>query len=218
MVLEQGRAIGYRKGKNGGTWIARHYDATAAPPIRYHALGAADDVSDADGKMVLNYSQALEAAREWFKEAYHEATGDRVQTGAYTVKNAITAYIEDRKKNGAKTANRIEYDLNRHVVPYLGDIELGKLTRKRLEEWQQRVAASPTFRAGREGKTPKTEEEIRARRASVNRLWKNLKAAFNLALHDKRLPSDVGWKDLRPLKDTKVARQRFLTIPTRSDV
>ena len=47
---------------------------------------------------VISGVEAQEAAREWFKEAYHEATGDRVTTGPYTVREAIQAYVEDRKK------------------------------------------------------------------------------------------------------------------------
>ena len=72
LVLEQGRALGYAKGAKGGTWIARYYDPAARPVRAKKALGAADDVSDADGKMVLSWKQAQDAAREWFKTAYME--------------------------------------------------------------------------------------------------------------------------------------------------
>jgi hypothetical protein len=45
--ISDGLAIGYRKGAKGGTWIARHYTVEAGR--RFYALGAADDVADADG-------------------------------------------------------------------------------------------------------------------------------------------------------------------------
>lgn len=212
MSMEKGRALGYYKGENGGTWIARYYDPSAKPARITHPLGAADDHSEPDGKMVLSFAQAQEAAREWFKAAYHEATGDRVSTGPCTVKDAIQAYVEDRKQNGAKTAARMEGDLNRHVTPHLGGVEVAKLTRKRLEDWQALVAASPTCRAGVEGKAPETEDELRARKETANRVWKNFKAALNLAHRDKRVPTDAGWRDVRPFKGTKVARLRFLSI------
>jgi len=212
MSMEKGRRLGYYKGSKGGNWLAWFYDSTAEPPTLQKALGAADDNSDADGKMVLSFSQAQEAAREWFKEAYHEATGDRVTTGPYTVREAIQAYVEDRKKNKAKTANRMDGDLRRHVIPILGDVELAKLTRKRLEDWKAIVAASPTHRAGVEGKTPETGDEIRARQETTNRVWKNFKAALNLAHRDKRIATDAGWRDVMPYQGTKVARLRFLSI------
>lgn len=213
MPMEKGRRLGYYKGAKGGNWLAWFYDPTADPPTIQKSLGAADDHSDPDGKMVLSFSQAQEAAREWFKVAYHEATGDRVSTGAYTVKDAIQAYVDDRKKNEAKSANRIDGDLQRHVIPHLGDVELRKLTQKRLEDWQAKVAASPTWRAGVEGKAPESEEETRARRESTNRIWKNFKAALNLARRDRRIGTDAGWRDVKPFKGTKVARLRFLSIP-----
>ena len=67
LVLEKGRALGYRKGIKGGTWIARYYNAAGVPPMIFQTLGAADDTSDPDGKMVLSFSQAQAAARKWFE-------------------------------------------------------------------------------------------------------------------------------------------------------
>ena len=74
LVMEKGRALGYRKGANGGTWVARFHDPSA--PRLFKPLGAADDVSDADGMMVLTCAQAQEKAREWFRTAYFQATGE----------------------------------------------------------------------------------------------------------------------------------------------
>ena len=47
--IQEGRALGYRRlaGGKAGTWIARHYDP--AEGRSYEALGAADDMLDADG-------------------------------------------------------------------------------------------------------------------------------------------------------------------------
>jgi hypothetical protein len=69
------------------------------------AFGAADDVSDGDGKMVLSWKQARDAAREWFKTAYYEGTGER--TGVCTVAKAVDAYNENRKLEGIATADRM---------------------------------------------------------------------------------------------------------------
>ena len=74
------------------------------------------------------------------------------------------------------------------------------------------TTASPTWRAGVEGKAPETDDDFRARRESTNRIWKNFKAALNLAHRDKRIATDAGWRDVKPFKGTKVARLRFLSI------
>jgi len=212
LVLEKGRALGYRKGVNGGTWIAKYYDPTANPTRQYHPLGATDDTSDPDGKMVLDFSQAQAAAREWFKDAYHNATGERVQTGDYTVANAVQDYLENRKRHGAKTADRMAWDFDARVLPTLGKVPAAKLTKKRIEDWMTMVASSPARHRGKDGKAPKTEDEIRARRETVNRLWKNLKAALNLAVRDRKIPSDAGWREVRAFRGTNRARIRFLSI------
>lgn len=212
LVLEKGRAIGYRKGIKGGNWVARYYNAAGVPPTIFKTLGAADDTSDPDDKMVLSFAQAQAAARKWFETAYHLATGERAQTGAYTLADAVRDYIADRQRNGAKTADRMAYDFNARVLPSLGTIPLERLTRKRIELWMDEVAASPIrLRGGKEGPPPTTPDAIRARRASTNRLWKNLKAALNLAYCERRVQSNEAWKELKDFRGTQTSRVRFLT-------
>lgn len=43
MTLEKARALGYRKGKTSGEWVARYYDPLLKPSKRYQPLGTADD-------------------------------------------------------------------------------------------------------------------------------------------------------------------------------
>ena len=181
------------------------------PPTIYQTLGAADDTSDPDGRMVLSFAQAQAAARKWFETAYHQATGERVKTGAYTVADAVEDYIADRKRNLAKTANRMAYDFNARVIPTLGAIPLERLTRKRLELWMDEVASAPARYRGKEAPPPTTPDKIRARRATTNRLWKNLKAALNLAYRERRVQTNEAWKELKELKGTQSSRVRFLT-------
>ncbi len=162
--------------------------------------------------MVLSFSQAQAAARKWFETAYHQATGDRVRSGGYTVADAVADYLADRKRNGAKTADRMAYDFNAWVIPNLGTLPLDRLTRKRLERWMDEMAAAPTrLRGGKTAPPPSTPDEIRARRASTNRLWKNLKAALNLAWKERRVATNEAWKDLREFRGTQTSRVRFLT-------
>ncbi len=211
LVLEKGRAIGYRKGNQAGTWIARYYNPAGVPPRIYQALGASDDTSDPDGKMVLSFAQAQAAARKWFETAYHQATGERVQTGPYTIANAVSDYLVDRKRNEAKTADRMAYDFNARVIPSIGTIPVDRLTRKRLELWMDEVAKSPIRRRGKELAPPQTPEEFRARKASTNRLWKNLRAALNLAYRERRVQSNEAWRELKEFRGTTSARIRFLS-------
>ena len=212
LVLEQGRALGYAKGAKGGTWIARYYNPAAHPVRAKKALGAADDVSDADGKMVLSWKQAQDAAREWFKTAFYEGTGERVHTGVYTVAKAVDAYIENRKLEGIATADRLRQDFDAHVIPTLGKDDVEYLTKKRIEAWLRVVAESGVRRRGKEGKAPVTKEEIRSRKSTANRMWTNLRAALNLALEEKHVQTDQGWRDVKQFKGTTVGRIHFLSL------
>jgi hypothetical protein len=179
LVLEKGRSLGYRKGKKVGEWRARYYDPLLKPSKIYHLLGSADDHADPDGTLVLSFAQAQAAAREWFKVAYHQATGDTIKSGSFTVADAVDLYIKDRKRQGVKTADRMSYDFNAHVLPSLGDIAIERLTRKRIEDWMLKVAESPVRRRGKEGASPSTESEKRSRKATANRVWTLLRAALN---------------------------------------
>jgi hypothetical protein len=54
-VIEQGLHLGYRRRETGGTWIARRRDEHGL--YREAKLGLADDLQDANGDGVLDFSQ-----------------------------------------------------------------------------------------------------------------------------------------------------------------
>ena len=60
--LAEGRALLYRKrsADNPGRWLLRTYNSRGR--YDHETLGTADDVAEADGKTVLSYAQALDAA------------------------------------------------------------------------------------------------------------------------------------------------------------
>lgn len=210
VVLEKGRALGYRKGLKGGTWIARFHDSAAQRV--YKSLGAADDISDADGAMVLSFTQAQEKAREWFRTAYYQLTGERVQVGVYTVRQAVEDYLEDRDRHGMETVDRVRKDFEAHVLPTLGNYPLDRLNRKKIEDWLTVVAASGLRRRGKERAAPATADQKRSRKATANRIWNNLRAALNHAYEEKHIQTDAGWAEVRAFRGTQVARIHFLNV------
>src|SRR5262245_52461695 len=83
--------LGYRKPRAGaGKWLARHYVGNGA--YRLHKIGVADDLSDADGAVILSYKQAQAAAR---KLMVTQAGG-----GVGTVADAVEAYIRALDADG----------------------------------------------------------------------------------------------------------------------
>ena len=80
--IGKGLHIGYRKGQGGGAWCIRQYQGEQKYKVETVAI--ADDREDANGETVLDFWQAQEAARSFRPR----------KIGAYTVKQAIAAYID----------------------------------------------------------------------------------------------------------------------------
>jgi hypothetical protein len=109
-----GLAVGYRKGKNGGSWFARRHDT--GMKYTFERLGVADDLGDADGIAVLSFDQAQEAARSWFTRKAQEETGG-VVAGPYTVARAMDDYIADRESSTRKPKARDRRIVEAHIKP-----------------------------------------------------------------------------------------------------
>ena len=73
-VISAGCALGYRRGAKGGTWIAKFRNENGKRHLE--ALGAADDVREADGLAVFSFSQAQAKARDWFQAKARHQAGD----------------------------------------------------------------------------------------------------------------------------------------------
>lgn len=212
-ALSPGRAIGYaRNAKEAGTWRARFIDNGIR---REHKIGLADDILDADGVNVFSFAQAQEEARKWFLTVTAEATGEAPRRGKYTVQDAMTDYLAHLQRRGAPTWLNTKYDADAYILPKLGAVKVSKLTRARLEAWRASVAESPVrTRKGTEKNPvlpPQTEEEIRRRRVTANRITRRLQAALNLAVEEGRVYANpLAWK-LKPYRNVEVARAAFLS-------
>jgi integrase len=223
-VLEVGRALGYRKSsKGGGTWIARLYRPDAKPAKRYAALGAADDFHDADGIDILSFAQAQAKAQVWFSEEldrFAETEGLVVSSSRkkYMVGNALDDYLKDAERRGVKGIKIMTTTINAHIRPALGDIEVKKLTRHRIETWLHELAESPRRMTGKvrdEVKhlaDPSTDDERRARKDTANRVLTNLKSALNYALTTHRYRGPANWREVKKYEGVERARVRFLSV------
>jgi integrase len=214
--ISEGLAVGYRRGAKGGTWIARHYSVEHGR--RFHAIGTADDVADADGAHVLSFAQAQEAARKWFA---HLARYDRgeVRSGPYTVRECVDEYLawlQAHRKTGYDARHRV----HTHIAPHLGDIQCDRLTTAQIQRWLRDLAASPArLRSKKDAKKPNIRElnkadhdAVRRRRASANRTLTVLKAALNRAWREGKIPLDEAWRRVEPFEEVDAARVRYLTV------
>src|SRR5262245_26919498 len=151
-VISEGCAFGYRRGANGGTWIAKFRDDNGRR--HYEAIGAADDARDPDGLSVLSFSQGQEKARAFFARKAREAAGDAApHEGPYTVADALSTYLKAYERRGGKAIYATHHAAETHILPVLGRVPLTRLTAKKLEDWHHGLAEKPArARVGRGGK------------------------------------------------------------------
>jgi integrase len=220
-VISKGCAFGYRRASRGGTWVARFRDDAGRQ--RYEALGAADDARDADKLTVFDFAQAQERARGFFTRKARELAGDAApDDGPLTVAKALDAYFAERATPGAKGFKGLAKDrasANVRILPSLGEVDVAKLTTKRIRDWHAALATAPKLtRASRFGKDrkatpidPEDGDAARARRATANRTLTVLKATLNRAYQDGRIASADAWGKVKPFKEADAPIERFLS-------
>jgi len=214
--IDGGMHLGYRKGKLKASWLARYRGDDG----KYHkvVLGIADDVQDPDGLNILSFSQAQAKARDWFtKMAHHEAGFADGRPGRYTIARVMEDYLEWYAVH-RRGIGQVRSVCNAHILPELGHLDAEKLTHVRIRAFHERLALAPPKRRTKPGKkqnfgdAPESEDEIRRRKASANRVLTVLKAALNRAYVEGRVSSDEPWRRVAPFRAVDAPRVRYLSI------
>lgn len=212
--------LAYRRPKNGqaGTWLVRWQDKSLGCDKQCR-IGDADDYTDADGISILTYRQAQEKAEDWFKEQIRLHTlarlGAEVHQGPYTVADAWADYIQEAERRGVKGTKIMGQVAKAQILPVLGSLQVAHLTTAKLKIWHADLANAPR-RTGR--KTPEdepkplTEDQVRARKDTANRVLTNLKAALNHALRAGMVQEPAPWRLVAPFQKTTSRRVRYLTL------
>jgi integrase len=90
----------------------------------------------------------------------------------------------------------------------IGKIDLSKLRTSEIKTW-----LSDQIELGESD--AEDEDDLRRAKDSANRNLASLKAALNLALHDRLVATDAGWKTVAKFKDVGRRRQAFLSADQR---
>lgn len=199
-----GLFIGYRKGARGSTWIARR---SVEGKYSKKTLGMADDVADADGVEILDYSQAHQLAIEF------NPTAEQRARGPYTVADAMSDYLDWYKLN-RKDYKRTKYTIDGHILPKLGKIAVADLTAPKINKWLSDLVTAPVRRRGEENVVeidPNDADAIRRRKASANRILTVLKAALNRAWEQGLVTSADPWQRVKPFRAVDVPKERYLS-------
>lgn len=229
--LEPGLVLIYRRPASGpGSWSALLIDRPKPDVLR--RLGAADDFSDADGKVILTFAHAQTAARAVAADARKaQSTGAPVRRGPYRVADAVADYLADYRREGKRDLKNTESIVRLHILPALGGIDTAALTTARIRDWHRGLAAAAPIRRTRVTPAPKPRnfkkprpakparkafdssdpEAMRRRKSRANRILTVLKAALNFAYREEKLASDSAWRRVEPFESVDVPRLRYLT-------
>ena len=216
LALDRGLHLGYRKGKGGGQWVRRIYLGNQGYDVGTFAT--ADDRSAADGVAVLDFWQAQARAREIRAAFDRGRAGVEEPDAPYTVRGALDDYLDwlvVHRKSAVDARSRVEA----LIAPELGEIELSKLTTKRIRDWLEASARAPARLRRGKGKALRHRdhdaadpEAVRRRRATANRSFTVLRAALNHAWREGKAPSDAAWRRVKPFRDVDAARVRYLQL------
>jgi hypothetical protein len=129
-AIGKGLHVGYRKGKRSGVWVVRRYlgDKT----YKLETIAEADDVLDADGRDVLDFWQAQEAARN---------PRQRPNFRAYSVRDAINDYVD--RLEGRPSWHDTKKRLEAFVLPAFGDKKVSELDADEIRKWHREIAKTP---------------------------------------------------------------------------
>ena len=209
--LTPGTFVGYRKGPNGGVWIARVLAKSVGRPGGYlkKKLGTADDTADSNGADILAYREAFTAALE-FAESLKQHDKP---AGRYTVADAYRDYWDEHYVKEGRSPKATQYLFNDRILPALGAHVVADLTPKVINAWLLDLADAPKRNRGGavvgfDGNDP---EAVRKRRATANRALVSLRACLNHAFRAGRVPSDTAWRRVSPFKRADAPKVRYLS-------
>ena len=105
------------------------------------------------------------------------------------------------------------------ILPQLGKLSIGRLTRDKLKDWLRALAASPPrlrtkkspLSQQRQRNTDNDPDAARRRRSSANRVLTVLKAALNLARAEGKVtcPADA-WSGVKAFREADKGKIRYL--------
>ena len=196
--LADGLSLGYRRGKTGGSWIARAYDREHG--YRFEPLGKANDLLEDVG---MSFQASQDAARAFCERLANIDAGGSV-SGPYTVAQLMDDYLKDRQETKRKDLSHTKYTMKSHILPTLGHVDVSKLTRKTLDHWRKAMVKADASEP----------EMMRRQQATSNRIFTILKAALNFGYQheDNRIATKAAWEKIKPYRKVDAPKIRFMSI------
>lgn len=189
-----GTFLGYYKGLRGAAWIVRQREGDG---YRHQRLGIPDDHAEADGEVVLSYAQGAKAATS---TQLKERNSPRHYGDGLTLNAVMQTYIDEHLAGkGSQDITRQQWA--RHIKGSVGAKLVTALDADALRKWHRSmIAKAPTVRGKAQPFDATDPDQVRARKATANRVLSMVKAALNRAWKDDQLPADLPtyWMKVDP--------------------
>lgn len=189
--IRVGLYVGFRRSAEGdGTWVARQLKEGSKKYL-LRSLGSLPDFND--------------AVRE--TQAWAGAVDAGGSHKSVTVETACKAYVEHQKAH-VSTANGADAEGRFQRLVYgtpLGAVSLDRLRTTQIKTWLNEQLDNDG-----------DEEMLRKSKDSANRNLTALKAALNLALRDREVATDAGWKTVSRFPGAGRRRERYLSVDDRT--
>lgn len=189
-----GTFLGYYRGARGSAWLVRQREGDG---YRAQRIGTPDDHAAADGAVVLSYAQAVRLATTTQLEA-REARPKHYADGL-TLDQVMADYFDGHLSGkGSEKIARQSYALH---AGGLGTKLVSALNAEALRKWHKGIATKPPTNRGKVMEfDPADPDQVRARRATANRVLSIVKAGLNWAWREDKLPADLPtfWMKVEP--------------------
>ncbi len=181
-AIHEGLALGYWKGKKTSSWLVRVRKDDGGYVSKKFAV--ADDHQDADGRDVLNYTQAHKRAQMLEPQLRYPDVAPTEQADPL-VSDLLDEYLTKHKLESASWQST-EYAIEKMKVAFAGK-RVSELTTAMLRRWHQAQAKPRSDSA----------ESKRKARATANRKLTVLKAALNWGWSGPSAVAD-SWRAVKP--------------------
>ena len=186
-TLARGIKLTYRRNKSNGAWVLKASDGHGKYWTK--AFAVADDYEDSDGKTVLGFYEAQDAAKRLARGSDAVVSND----APVSVAGALSRYEDDLKARKGSIYNaRMP---RKHLTSVLLAKPVALLSATELRKWRDSLIGGALVDA------------------SINRMLKCFRAALNLAArHDPRIiQNKAAWTTgLETLPDAEAARNVIL--------
>jgi integrase len=217
-AVERGLYLGYRKFKDGGTWVSKRY--VGGKRYAEARVATADDNRDADGADVMDFGQAQRRLLDDARQGALQASGQ-----LYTVADAVADYLEYMRAH-RKGAEETESKFKAYVLPELGAKRVADLTPEDFTVWlswalKRRRRTRKAKYGSVKAVSPKPPEarsadvlaeRQRRRKATINRVINAMKACLNHAYAAGKAPSKEAWARLKKFRSADASRLRWLSV------